>query len=325
MAQGSDRARVRVYGHRSAAMADIDYTFSGFYDLAIFNTRFIEKFAKNPRYNLGALPAMSTLVDMIGRDPDITDVRWGAYMLATVMWETTSPVTVEVQVKNKRGQPIIRNGQPVTVTQKKWLMTMAPVDEVGHGKGRRYHEPVKVAALADGSARVTEQDGDQFSVSAAGVVRPLSRGATMGSTDGTAATKTYNDDSGGENAYFGRGYVQLTWWSNYAAAGDAIGRGLDLLLDPELVKEPKIAYAVMAHGMRTGFGFANRHKFSDFFTGRNKDYKHARRMVNGMDHAEEIAKLAEAFEEVLLDSRMYVRVAPAISGEIEGYRSRWTQ
>jgi hypothetical protein len=99
-------------------MADIDYTFSGFYDLAIFNTRFIEKFAKNPRYNLGALPAMSTLVDMIGRDPDITDVRWGAYMLATVMWETTSPVTVEVQVKNKRGQPIIRNGQPVTVTQK---------------------------------------------------------------------------------------------------------------------------------------------------------------------------------------------------------------
>ena len=48
-------------------------------------------------------------------------------------------------------------------------------------------------------------------------------------------------------------------------------------------------------------------------------------MVNGMDHAEDIAKLAEAFEEVLLDSRMYVRVAPAISGEIEGYRSRWTQ
>jgi len=38
-------------------------------------------------------------------------------------------------------------------------MSMAPADEAGHGKGRRYHEP---AALADGGVRVTEQDGDQF-------------------------------------------------------------------------------------------------------------------------------------------------------------------
>ena len=99
-------------------MADIDYTFLGFYDLATFNARFMEKFAKNPRYNVSALPDMSTLVDMIGRDPNITDVRWGAYILATVMWETTSPVTVEVQVKNKKGQPIVKNGKPVTVKKK---------------------------------------------------------------------------------------------------------------------------------------------------------------------------------------------------------------
>ena len=305
-------------------MANVDYTFLGFYDLAIFNKRFIEKFAKNPRYNANALSDMSTLVDMIGRDPNITDVRWGAYMLATVMWETTYPVTVEVQVKNKKGQPIVKDGKPVTVKQKKWLMTMAPVDEVGHGKGRRYHEPVKVATLDDGSARVTEQDGDQFSVSKTGVAKALKKGAAMGSTDGAAATKTYNDDSGDENAYFGRGYVQLTWWSNYALAGVAIDRGLDLLSNPELVKEPKIAYAIMAHGMRTGFGFANKHKFTDFFLGKKRDYKHARRMVNGMDHADDIAKLAEAFEEVLLDSRMYVRTAPPISDEIEGYRLPWS-
>jgi hypothetical protein len=310
-------------GNVSPAMADIDYTFLGFYDLAIFNTRFIKRFAKNPRCNLGALSDMDTLVAMINRDPNITDVRWAAYILATVMWETTLPVTVEVPVKNKRGQPVVKNGKPVMVKQKKWLMTMAPVDEVGHGKGRRYHEPVKVAALADGSARVTEQDGDQFSVSQTGVVTPLSQGARMGSTDGAAAVKTYNDDPGRENAYFGRGYVQLTWWSNYAEAGIAIGRGLDLLLDPELVKEPKIAYALMAHGMRTGDGFANGHRFSQFFSGKSRDYKHARKMVNGMDSAEEIAKLAEAFEEVLLDSRMWVPVPPPISDDIAGAPSPW--
>lgn len=307
----------------SAAMADIDYTFLGFYGLAIFNTRFIQKFARNPRYNAAALGDMSTLVDMIGRDSNITDVRWAAYMLATVMWETTSPVTVEVQVKNKKGQPIVKKGKPVTVKERKWLMTMAPVDEVGHGKGRSYHEPVKVASLADGSVRITEQDGDQFSVSPTGVVTPLSKGAKMGSTDGGAAVKTYNNDPGEEHAYFGRGYVQLTWWSNYATAGVAIGRGLDLLRDPELVKDPKIAYAVMAHGMRTGFGFANGHRFSQFLIGKKRDYKHARKMVNGMDHAEDIAKLAEAMEEVLLDSRMYVRGAPPVSDDIEGYRRQW--
>ncbi len=304
-------------------MADINYTFLGFYDLSIFNTRFIEDFAKNPRYNLGALSSMSTLVDKLGRDPDITDVRWGAYMLATVMWETTSPLTVEVPVKNKKGQPIIKNGKPVTVKRREWLMTMAPVEEVGHGKGRRYHEPVKMAVLDDGSVRVTEQDGDQFSVSPEGVIRALTKGAKMGTADGGAAAQIYDKDPGSENAYYGRGYVQLTWWSNYAKAGVALGRGLDLLLNPELVKEPETAYAVMSHGMRTGFGFANGHKFAEFFSGKNRDYKHARKMVNGMDHAEDVAKLAEAFEKILLDSRRWVRMPPPISDEIAGAPNRW--
>jgi glycosyl hydrolase family 19 (putative chitinase) len=299
-------------------MGDIDYTYFGHYNLATFNARFIEKFSKAPRFNISALSDMSTLVDMIARDPFIIDIRWGAYMLATVMWETTSLSSVEVPVKNKKGQPIIKNGKPVTVKQKKWLMTMAPVDEVGHGQGRRYHEPVKVKVGDDGSVRVTEQDGDQFSVSQNGAIKPLTKGAKMGTTDGGAAVKTYNDDPGNENAYFGRGYVQLTWWSNYAKAGVALGRGLDLLLDPELVKEPKIAYALMSHAMRTGSGFANGHKFSEFFSGKNRQYKGARKMVNGTDHAEDIAKLAEAFEEILLDSRMPIRVPPPISDEIEG-------
>jgi hypothetical protein len=302
-------------------MADFDYTFFGFYNLSIFNTRFIEKFAKNPRCNLGALSSMDTLIDMIGRDLFITDVRWGAYMLATLMWETTLPFTVEVPVTNKKGQPIVKNGRPVTVKRREWLMTMDPVDEVGHGKGRRYHEPVKVAVLADGSVRVTEQDGDQFSVSPAGVIGALTKGVKMGTTDGGAAATIYDNDPGNENAYYGRGYVQLTWWSNYAKAGVALGRGLDLLLNPDLVKEPKTAYAVMSHGMRTGFGFANGHRFAEFFSDKNRDYKHARKMVNGIDHAEDIAKLAEAFEEILFDSRMWVRMPPPNSDSIEGYRN----
>lgn len=48
---------------------------AGFYDLSLFNTHFIEQFAKNPRYNPAALSSMDTLVAMINRDPGITDVR----------------------------------------------------------------------------------------------------------------------------------------------------------------------------------------------------------------------------------------------------------
>jgi len=180
-----------------------------------------------------------------------------------------------------------------------------------------------VAVLADRSVRVTEQDGDQFSVSQTGAIKPHTKGANMGTVDGGAAAKIYDNDPGDEHAYYGRGYVQLTWWSNYAKAGVALGRSLDLLLDPELVKEPKTAYALMSHGMRTGFGFANGHKFAEFFSGKKRDYKHARKMVNGMSHAEDIAKLAEAFEEILLESRMWVSMPPPISDEIAGMPNPW--
>ena len=39
--------------------------------------------------------------------------------------------------KTKKAIPILKNGKPVMVKQRKWLMTMAPVDQVGQGGGRR--------------------------------------------------------------------------------------------------------------------------------------------------------------------------------------------
>ncbi|MDA8522731.1 glycoside hydrolase family 19 protein [Acidovorax sp. NCPPB 4044] len=244
---------------------------------------------------------MLNLLGMIERDANINDVRHAAYMLATVMWETTSPFIVEKFAKNKKGKPLLdKKGHPIVLKQKKWLMTMAPVSEIGQGKGRRYHEPVKIKLMSDGWARITEQDGDQFKVSAGGAITPLTKGAKIGTQDGGAASKTYDSDDGVEHAYFGRGYVQLTWWSNYATAGIAVGRGLALLNDPELVKQPEVAYALMSHGMRTGEGFANGRRFSHYFMGDVSNYAAARRMVNGSDHAEDIAKIARKFEAALL-------------------------
>ncbi len=288
------------------------YLYLGSYDRAIFQTEFAKRFSKNGRYDPGAIPAMFELLTFIERDTLITDMRWAAYMLATVLWETTYPKVVEIAVKNKKGQPVIskKTGKPEVVKSRVWLMTMAPVDEVGRGKGRNYHEPVKVRTLTDGSVQVTEQDGDQFSVTTAGKVKALTKKASMGTTDGGAAVKAYVDDTGDEHAYFGRGYVQLTWWSNYATTGAAIGRGLDLLLDPELVKQPAVAYAIMAHGMRTGDGFANGRTFARYFSATRSNYVGARAMVNGSDHAASIATIAVMFEAILVASRP-VRLFPA--------------
>ncbi len=291
---------------------DADYRYTGTFNQKVFMEAFHRAFKKR---GMGANVQndVLALLGMMERDTEIQDIRWMAYMLATVLKETTHPEAAQVRVLDKKGKPVLdKNGQPQTRTVKNWVVTMAPVAEVGFGKGRQYHEPVKVFKLEDGTARITEQDGDQFLIAASGTFKPVKKGATMGTTDGGDAVKAYNDDPGTPLAYYGRGYVQLTWWSNYAKAGNAIGLGLDLLFDPELVKQPETAYKIMSHGMRTGFGFANGRTFSKYFSGGRANYVGARAMVNGSDAAQEIATMAVAFEAALFEARNTLPITEAI-------------
>ena len=293
------------------AASIVNYLYLGTYDRGVFQTEFVKAFSGSANYRANAIPDMFVLLSLIERDPLIVDIRWAAYMLATVMKETTTRTTVERPALNKKGKPLIdKKGKAVMVKTHPWLMMMAPVDEVGKGKGRKYHEPVKVTQQTDGSVQIVEQDGDKFKMSATGVITALTKKAVMGTTDGGASVKVYDDDKGAEQAYYGRGYVQLTWWSNYATTGIAIGSGLQLLFDPELVKQPETAYKIMAHGMRTGDGFANGKTFAKYFTGSNTDYVGARAMVNGTDAAAEIAAVAETFEAILLEARTIKPTAP---------------
>jgi predicted chitinase len=321
----SDSARTQVHGHSgwsprlypspNAQPGITPDTSMGSqrFDRARFLAAFEAQFGKDRRFGAGGAQRVLGFLEKIEQDPSITDIRWAAYMMATTVWETTILVSEEHVATDRKGKVLLdKKGVPVRVRRRHWEHSMAPVDEVGHGRGRRYFEPVKIKLLDNGTVRVTEHDGDQFIVRADGSFRSLTKKGKMGATAGTAPSAVYEADDGHEQVYFGRGYVQLTWWSNYAAAGVAIGRGFDLLVDPDLVKDPKIAYEIMSIGMRTGKIFANGRKFDDYFRQGISDYKKARRMVNGNDHAEEIADIARKFEKVLKEASP-TPVLPAVS------------
>ncbi|HTE37915.1 MAG TPA: hypothetical protein VK630_15350, partial [Reyranella sp.] len=91
--------------------------------------------------------------------------------------------------------------------------------------------------------------------------------------------------------YYGRGYVQLTWLTNYAKM--AALTGADLVNHPELALEPKLAALIMLEGMKgglfTGVGLPR------YFGATVDDPVNARRIVNGTDRAQEIAALHAGF------------------------------
>lgn len=85
--------------------------------------------------------------------------------------------------------------------------------------------------------------------------------------------------------FYGRGFVQLTWYENYEKAGRKLN--VDLLHKPELALTLPIAAPVMFLGMMEGW-FTTK-KLSDYLVGDKSDWKNARRIINGLDKAEAIA------------------------------------
>ncbi len=89
--------------------------------------------------------------------------------------------------------------------------------------------------------------------------------------------------------YYGRGYVQLTWDYNYEKYGRLVEK--DLLKYPEKALDPEVALFVLVHGFKTG-AFTGR-KIADYINEHITDFINARRCINGIDKAKEIAELAQ--------------------------------
>jgi predicted chitinase len=109
------------------------------------------------------------------------------------------------------------------------------------------------------------------------------------------------DEEYGE-AYYGRGHVQLTWKDNYIKGEKQLqnnyGISVPLVEYPHrmLEDEPSalILYDGMIDGWFTGVGLP------DYFNAAEEDPVNARKIVNGLDHADKIASYYWEFKEALV-------------------------
>ncbi|QIG72519.1 glycoside hydrolase family 19 chitinase protein [Rhizobium phage RHph_TM3_3_6] len=109
-----------------------------------------------------------------------------------------------------------------------------------------------------------------------------------------------NKNPGDGAKYCGRGYVQLTWYNNYLNMGKLLG--VDLVGNPELAMDPKIAARIMIEGMTKGQstrGDFTGVSLENYFNSNTTDWVNARRVINGLDRAKDVATYAQKFNSVL--------------------------
>jgi hypothetical protein len=105
------------------------------------------------------------------------------------------------------------------------------------------------------------------------------------------ARRMGNTTPGDGVRYCGRGYVQLTWKTNYRKAGRQLG--LDLESSPDRAMEPVVAADILYLGLIEGW-FTGR-LLADYIAGPSADWRGARRVVNGLDKADLIKGYALAY------------------------------
>lgn len=94
--------------------------------------------------------------------------------------------------------------------------------------------------------------------------------------------------------FHGRGFVQLTGRANYQKCETKFGVELTATrADADRVMGIGLAGEIMFFGMETGM-FTGR-RFADYFHGTTQDWVNARRIINGLDRADDIAGYAKAF------------------------------
>jgi putative chitinase len=111
-----------------------------------------------------------------------------------------------------------------------------------------------------------------------------------------ARRKYGKEDPKTGHVYYGRGFVQLTWPTNYKIMGKLLG--LPLYEKPDLALDPVNATEIMFEGMTRG-SFTGK-KLATYFNDKLTDWVNARRIINGTDKAALIAGYGKKFHTALL-------------------------
>lgn len=101
-----------------------------------------------------------------------------------------------------------------------------------------------------------------------------------------------NTQPGDGVKFKGRGYVQLTGRANYASWSRQLN--MELVKNPGAVKATSIAAKILVQGMARGTFTGVR--LSDFISLSKLDFVNARKIINGLDRAKDIAAIAHAFD-----------------------------
>ena len=99
------------------------------------------------------------------------------------------------------------------------------------------------------------------------------------------------DPPGSGLIYYGRGLVQLTWRANYLKAQNELG--IACVANPDLVLQLQNAVPIMFRGMEEGW-FTGK-KLGNYFSPTVEDWVNARRIINGLDRADDIAGYSKTF------------------------------
>lgn len=119
-----------------------------------------------------------------------------------------------------------------------------------------------------------------------------SKGEKYAPKNGNRKTPTYYVYAEYPHLYYGRGDVQLTWWDNYKRATDELGA--DFLNNPDLALDPKHSADILVTGSMQGWFTAQ--SIPDHITyGHYDEFVEARRVINGVDKKDMIARYAKIF------------------------------
>lgn len=104
--------------------------------------------------------------------------------------------------------------------------------------------------------------------------------------------------------YYGRGFVQLTWYDNYVKMGETLK--LPLTTDPDMVLLVPVATAILFEGMTTGVTTKDSftaYQLHEFFNDKVNDPVGARKIINGTDKAKLIAGYHNGILAVLMQAK----------------------